>query len=180
MDEGTNGNMEDTSPGFIFHQDMTQDWVNMLDGPDMWVDGFGQAQPPNTKDAMPGLMDLSKLDTQLGSDKDKTLVSPEDVMSIDASAWPGLLYDGSTSLPGTEIQMPMDSTSIPQSSHMLPEGFPEGLFEITHGSGNRIEADNVGRVSLVIDNCNRDTLHHLLKLRGSLTGKTRIEIHNEE
>lgn len=172
---------ENAATSFISPLSMTEDWVNMLENPNMWVDDF-QGQ---STDALPGLMDLDNLDAQQGQDKGSTLISPENAMSVDASGWTGLLYDAGLSLPGTGDGMSIDPQAILQNNHLLPDDF----FEITNGSGNGLETlevhthqehDHVGRVSLVIDKCNRDTLHHLLKLRGRLNGKTRIEIHNEE
>ncbi|KAI1773556.1 hypothetical protein F4818DRAFT_422995 [Hypoxylon cercidicola] len=182
--KGSNETRENPATGFISPQSMTEDWVSMLENPNMWVDDF-QGQTTDIGGGLPGLMDLDNLDTQQGQVKSSTLISTESAMSVDASGWPGLLYDAGLTLPGIDDQMSIDPQAILQSNHLLPEDF----FELHSSNENGLETlevhthhehDHVGRVSLVIDKCNRDTLHHLLKLRGRLNGKTRIEIHNEE
>ncbi|KAI2624986.1 hypothetical protein GGR54DRAFT_594404 [Hypoxylon sp. NC1633] len=157
---------EDAASGFA----MTQDWVNMIDNPGMWIVPFGQGQPSVTTDILRGmyapesasLMDLDNLDTHYSPDNITGLASSTSAPSADGS-WTGLLYDTS-------------SDNQVQSNQMLHSiGGMEGL-EVT----GLEDIDSVGRVSLVIDKCNRDTLHHLLNLTGSLKAKTRIEIDNEE
>ncbi|KAI1372045.1 hypothetical protein F4677DRAFT_278572 [Hypoxylon crocopeplum] len=181
MGDDMKGTRVDAATGFV-GQGMSQDWVNMVDNPGMWMVQFGQGQASDTRDILPdvypsesqGLMDLDAIDTQV-YDKGTGLVSQENTMPADASGWPGL-YDTGITPPEGDIQA--------QSSLL-----PDSLFKVAHGSQSGIEGleatdlediDSVGRVSLVIDRCNRGTLHHLLNLTGSLRGRTRIEIDNEE
>ncbi|KAL7622059.1 hypothetical protein AAE478_007560 [Parahypoxylon ruwenzoriense] len=167
------------------HQAMTEDWVNMLSNTDVWIDQFSQTHSFDVGDPLSGAhpsgnetsMDIDGSNTQQGQDRSMTLIPPHNsIPTSNASGWTGLLYDTGITLSANENQMLLDS---PQSDHILRHVLSDGTQGLESLEIDTREVDTVGTVSLVIDGCDRETLHHLLDLSRSLKGKSRIEIHRD-
>ncbi|KAI1323302.1 Homeodomain-like protein [Xylariaceae sp. FL0255] len=105
--------------------------------------------------------------------------SSETPLSTSASGWSDQMgSQGFNTLMTTEDPMFMASSS-PSAAH-TPEIFWSGdnQGDSSHSGSEILEDEPVGKVSLLIDGCDRDTLHHLIELTRSLKGKSKIEINN--
>ncbi|KAI1197760.1 hypothetical protein F5X97DRAFT_301369 [Nemania serpens] len=165
-------------------EDSTAEWVNTLDDTSMWMDQFTQRHDSISGDIMSGAYILDS-DALMALDNKPSSITPDALLApkpIDPTPWSDLIFNPEM-IPGTEDMDP---------SYSFNNGFlGDALSDTTPGnSGSTSRADgyitadgarvpierSVGRVTLVIDGCNRDTLHDLLDLTKSLKGKSKIEI----
>lgn len=199
-DDGDNQNKEEANdssqnivPEIPDHQDVTEDWLNMLDIPRTWTDQFGQKQSAD-QDVLPDMYlpeNQSRLDfdgvAHQAQDQVIALVSPDSTIPANASAWAGIQYDTDFNIPDIQNQPLVESISGLQGGIILGEVLGDSLGNAAGSSerGKEISnsdsrtVDTVGRVSLVIEDCHRDTLHKLLDLTRKLKGKSKIEINSE-
>ncbi|KAI1172129.1 Homeodomain-like protein [Nemania sp. FL0916] len=178
----------------MMHQDLTLDWVNTLDDPNIWIDQFGHTHEPVEDILLTGGMPVESVN-MMGPDElhngpeisDTTMPSTtsehEPVPGlISETSWSDLSFNPETvshdvtivesgrsdHISGDEIVAMMQTDSNSGSSCTDMSGVTETIQ-------TPIESC-VGRVTLVIDGCNRNTLHGLLDLTKSLKGRTKIEI----
>lgn len=186
---------KDSVIGSLFQQGLTVDWVNTLDDPSIWIDQFNPKHNSIAEDILPGGY-LPDIDSLINSDEQHkrppiihkntapTTLEGEQASGLTNSAsWPDLVFD-----PEIVIQDPeVVDLSYGINSNVLGDDL---LTAMQTDSGDASCTDesradeniqtamesSVGRVTLVIDGCNRDTLHSLLDLTKSLKEKTKIEI----
>ncbi|KAI0465614.1 Homeodomain-like protein [Xylaria cf. heliscus] len=181
--------------GSLVHQGLTMDWVDTLDDPSIWMAQFSNTQNSIVEDILPSGY-ITENNHPINSDEKQErppiiqkntspATSEGDQASglTNSASWPDLVFN-------PEI-VAQDAAVVDLSygidSNILGNDI---LTTIQTDNGNASCTDesvateniqtpiesSVGRVTLVIDGCNRDTLHSLLDLTKSLKGKTKIEI----
>ncbi|KAJ2987587.1 hypothetical protein NUW58_g4421 [Xylaria curta] len=201
MDGQVRNLRKDSAVGSLTHQDLTVGWVDTLDDPNMWMDQFSHRHNSIGEDIIPSGY-LAESDGPMDHDKQRKRLPISDEStapttshrrhvsgSIDPAAWPDLVFDPeivSGIASATQDAMMIDS-SYGIHNNVLEDAL---LVSAQRDSGSTSRTDesiateyariptesSVGRVTLVIDGCNRDTLHSLLDLTRTLKGKTKIEI----
>jgi hypothetical protein len=195
LDGHTRSPSEDSAIESLIHQGLTLDWVNALDNSGIWMDQFNHGHDSIVEDILPsgymhesdGLIDPEesrKRPPRIHTDTAPATSDREQASGLtNSGSWDDLIFDPEIV---TQDTMVVDS-SYEMNSHVLGNGLLTpmqtdscgtsctGESRATESVPTPIES-SVGRVTLVIDGCNRDTLHSLLDLTKSLKGKTKIEI----
>ncbi|KAI1749771.1 hypothetical protein F4782DRAFT_533212 [Xylaria castorea] len=195
LDGHTRISREDLVIDSLIHQGLTVDWVNALDNSSTWMDEFSHRHNPIPDDILPGGY-MPESDSLMNSEKSckrppiihknttLTASEPEQVPGVTSSAsWPDLVFNP---------DIVTRDAAVVDSSYVMNHNILEDSLLISmqtescntsctdeSRAAENIQApieSSVGRVTLVIDGCNRDTLHSLLDLTKSLKGKTKIEI----
>ncbi|KAI1132513.1 Homeodomain-like protein [Nemania abortiva] len=181
---------EDSAMDSLIHQSLTVDWVNTLDNSGIWMDQFNHGHNSVVEDILPSgyMPESGDLINSEESPKRPSILHKntapeasecEQVSGLtNPGSWPDLVFD-------PEI-VAQDAMIIDSSYGMNSHALGDGLLSPTQtdSGGTNCTDENietpiessVGRVTLVIDGCNRDTLHSLLDLTKSLKGRTKIEI----
>lgn len=178
------GNNSKNNSGTGIPEDLTTEWVSTLDDPSMWMDQFTQRHDSISGDIMSGAYILEG-DNLMALDEKPNSIPPDALLAskpIDPTPWSDLMFNTEL-VPGTEEMDANYSFNNGFLGDALSDSTPENSGSTSRADGY-IMADavrvpiesSVGRVTLVIDGCNRDTLHNLLDLTKSLKGKTKIEI----
>ncbi|KAI0551138.1 Homeodomain-like protein [Xylaria curta] len=186
---------EDSVIESLIHQGLTVDWVNALDNSNTWMDNFSHRHRSLPEDILPGRY-MPESDSLMDSEKPPerppiihknatlTASESEQVSGVTSSAsWPDLVFNPDiTNRDATVVDSSyvMNHNVLEDSIlvSMQTESCSTSCTDENRAAENTqtpIES-SVGRVTLVIDGCNRDTLHSLLDLTKSLRGKTKIEI----
>ncbi|KAI0437525.1 hypothetical protein F4803DRAFT_538414 [Xylaria telfairii] len=195
MDSHKRSSSKDSALGSIFDQGFTVDWVNTLDDSGIWMDQFSHKHNSIVEDILPSGY-IPDIDSLMNSDEQHkrppiihkntapTILGREQVPGLTKSAsWPDFVFDPEIVMQDPEVA----DLSYGINSNVLGDDL---LTAIQTDSGDtscteesRVAENiqtamesSVGRVTLVIDGCNRDTLHSLLDLTKSLKEKTKIEI----
>ncbi|KAI0409175.1 Homeodomain-like protein [Xylaria palmicola] len=197
MDGHTGSTRKDSVIGPLIHQDLTADWVNTLDDPTLWMSQFAPRHDSIGGDIMPGVY-MAESDSTMNLDKlcaqpamlDKGTARMTSNMrpmsgSLDTTPWSDLVFNSDLATRPEDV-MVVDS-SYGMNGTVLGDiisDSTQGNSGSTSRTDESMSAENmqipiessVGRVTLVIDGCNRETLHSLLDLTKALKGKTKIEI----
>ncbi|KAI0505632.1 Homeodomain-like protein [Xylaria bambusicola] len=179
----------------LVQQGLTVDWVNSLDSSCIWRDPLSYSHDSIVEDILleefflPGDCTIRKEETYKPS-----LITPlnttpatsgcEQVPGLTSpTSWPDLSFEQEIVTPGA-ISADPSYTIEPNTlgddllASIQTESCEMSFTDEGKASDNILAPieTNVGRVTLVIDGCNRDTLDSLLSLTKSLKGKTKIEI----
>ncbi|KAI0872290.1 Homeodomain-like protein [Hypoxylon argillaceum] len=182
---------EDSAIDSLIHQDLTMNWVNALDNSGIWIDQFNHGHNSIVDDILPGGYMAEGGDLANPEESRKRARITQKTAALETSdkqvsepiSWTDLVFNPEIT---TQDAMVVDS-SFGMHSNVLGDDLLAPVrtdscgTSCTDESGATENVDtpvesSVGRVTLVIDGCNRDTLHSLLDLTKSLKGKTKIEI----
>ncbi|KAI0103341.1 Homeodomain-like protein [Nemania sp. FL0031] len=186
---------EDSVIDSLIHQGLTVDWVNALDNSGIWIDQFNHGHNSTIEDILPNgfipeggnLMDSEesrKPSPIIHNTTPATSESGQVLGLTTASSWSDLVFNSeivAQDAMGVDSSYAMNSNVLGESlltTPMQTDSCSTSYTDESRATENiptPIET-SVGRVTLVIDGCNRDTLHSLLDLTKSLKGKTKIEI----
>lgn len=186
---------EDSITDPLFQQGLTMDWLNTLDNPCTWMDALNHRPDSITKDILPGeYLIQSENSTSQEEPRTQSPITNVDMSptTLELEQVPGLTSP--TTWPDLDFKQDMEGqdplildssyalNSTVQGDNILAsmqiDSCDTSFTDETRASESTpapIES-NLGRVTLVIDGCNRDTLDSLLNLTKSLKGKTKIEI----
>ncbi|KAI0139545.1 hypothetical protein F4776DRAFT_662498 [Hypoxylon sp. NC0597] len=162
-------------------QEMTEKWLDMLDDPSVWMDQSGQST--GDVSTLEGIhlgakgdknqMDICNI--HQGTSNDMNYFFVDNLMPSGGYVWDRMVSNADKMLLGTDNPGHMGSVSrvniLEHSKEDIRNG--QGGAEINIESKT---VDRVGRVSLVIDECDQDTFHHLFSLTRSCGGNMKIEI----
>ncbi|KAJ3580560.1 hypothetical protein NPX13_g11 [Xylaria arbuscula] len=179
----------------LFQQGLTMDWLNTIDNSCMWMDTLSHEPDRTMEDILPSEY-LIQSENSISTEE---LCTPSPITPLDISPTTlGLEQASELTSPSTWPGLDFKQDVIGQDAMLLESSYAmnsaalgdDVLASIQTDSCNTSFTDetrasesmstpiesNVGRVTLVIDGCNRDTLDNLLNLTRSLKGQTRIEI----
>ncbi|KAI0196798.1 Homeodomain-like protein [Xylaria flabelliformis] len=186
---------EDSVIDSLIHQGLTVDWVNALDNSNAWMDQFNHRHNSIPEDILPGRY-VPESDSLMNSEKppkrppiihtntNLTASESEQVSGVTCStSWPNLVFnpdivDRDAAVVDSNYAVNHNVLEDSILISMQTETCSTSCTDESRAAENTqtpIES-SVGRVTVVIDGCNRDTLHSLLDLTKSLRGKTKIEI----
>ncbi|KAI0449716.1 hypothetical protein F5B21DRAFT_508865 [Xylaria acuta] len=194
-DGHTRSSRKDSVMDSLVHQGFTVDWVNTLDDPDIWMNQFTHRHNSVAEDILPGgyipesdnptdLNQRHKRPPIIHKNTAPTSSDGEQVSGLTNSvSWSDLIFNHD--IVAQDVMVVDSSYGINGNilgNDLLTSTQTDGCgtsctdeSRATENIQTPIES-SVGRVTLVIDGCNRDTLHSLLDITKSLKGKTKIEI----
>ncbi|KAI5926693.1 Homeodomain-like protein [Camillea tinctor] len=154
MDDEVNDTRQGITSAYPNHQDMTEDWVGMLDIPSVWMDQFGQRQISGNGDVLsgvamnenPGLLDFDRLNAQPEQDPGISIVPPNNTIPASSSIWGTVQYDPRLDLPEAGDQVLVDPILDTQN---------EGVFG--EYLGNATQNNEMGMDTWKSDNGTVDT-----------------------
>ncbi|KAK5637542.1 hypothetical protein RRF57_013257 [Xylaria bambusicola] len=178
----------------LVQQGLTVNWLNALDNSCIWTDPLSYSHNSIAEDTLlddflfPGDCTIGKQETYKPLMITPLNIAPatsgcEQIPGLTSpNSWPDLSFEEEIA---TAEAMSADSSYAIETNSLgddLLVSMQTGSRDISFTEGRASDnvlapiESNVGRVTLVIDGCNRDTLDSLLSLTKSLKEKTKIEI----